>query len=213
MGAEIKGLEVFVREALRSGASRNEITKVLHEAGWSTAQTTSVLQAYADVPFVVPVPRPRASLSAREAFLYLVMFSTLYYSAFNLGDLLFTFINQAFADPAANYYMRNFADAVRWPTSALIIGFPLFLFTARYIGGEVTQNPIKRLSGVRRWLTYITLFIATTLLIGDTTSLVYHLLGGEITIRFMLKSLVVGVIAGTIFGYYLWDLRSEEKEL
>lgn len=213
MGAETKELELFVREALKSGASRDDITKVLQQAGWSQAQAISALRAYAEMPFPVPVPRPRASLSAREAFLYLVMFLALYYSAFNLGDLLFTFIDQAFPDPAPHYYVRNFSSAIRWPTSALIIAFPLFLYTARYIGREVAQNPIKRLSGVRRWLTYITLFIATCLLIGDTTSLVYHLLGGEITVRFLLKSLVVGILAGSIFTYYLWDLRHEEKEI
>jgi hypothetical protein len=38
------------------------------------------------------------------------------------------------------------------------------------------------------------------------------LLGGELTIRFFLKVLTIAVIAGTIFGYYLWDLRREEEE-
>ena len=32
----------------------------------------------------------------------------------------------------------------------------------------------------------------------------------ELTLRFVLKVAVVGLIAGTIFGYYLWDLRREE---
>jgi hypothetical protein len=33
-----------------------------------------------------------------------------------------------------------------------------------------------------------------------------------LTIRFVLKVLVAAVIAGAIFGYYLLDLRREEKE-
>ena len=65
---------------------------------------------------------------------------------------------------------------------------------------------------MRRWLTYLTLFLAATVLIGDMTVLVYNLLGGEISLRFLVKSLVVGAIAGTIFGYYLWDLRREENQ-
>jgi hypothetical protein len=60
-------------------------------------------------------------------------------------------------------------------------------------------------------LTYITLFVAAGVLIGDLISLVFNFLGGELTVRFVLKVLTVGVIAGTIFGHYLWDLRKEES--
>ena len=40
----------------------------------------------------------------------------------------------------------------------------------------------------------------------------YRLLGGELSLRFVLKVLVVGVIAGGVFGYYLGELRREERE-
>jgi hypothetical protein len=62
----------------------------------------------------------------------------------------------------------------------------------------------------RRWLTYLTLFLAATVLIGDVIVLVFNVLGGEITTRFVLKVLVVGFIAGTVFWYYLSDIRREE---
>lgn len=212
MGTGTKDLDVFVKEALKSGASRNSIAQALQGAGWSVDQIKSALNAYAEISFAVPVPRPRPSLSAREAFLYLVMFSTLYYSAFNLGSLLFDFINKYFPDPAITNYSPYYWDSMRWSVSALIIGFPVFLFIARYIGRELARDPVKRLSPVRRWLTYITLFIATGILLGDTTTLIYNALGGELTVRFVLKAVVVGAITGTLFGYYLWDLRREEKQ-
>jgi hypothetical protein len=50
-------------------------------------------------------------------------------------------------------------------------------------------------------------------LIGDVTTLIYNLLGGELTTRFILKVFTVAVIAGTGFGYYLRELRADEKEL
>jgi hypothetical protein len=37
-------------------------------------------------------------------------------------------------------------------------------------------------------------------------------LGGELTVRFLLKVITVGIIAGAVFGHYLWDLRKEERE-
>ena len=59
-------------------------------------------------------------------------------------------------------------------------------------------------------MTYLTLFLAVGFLVGDFTTLVYNALGGELTVRFLLKVVVVAVIAGTIFWYYLRDLRREE---
>jgi hypothetical protein len=64
---------------------------------------------------------------------------------------------------------------------------------------------------VRRWLTYLTMFVAASILIGDVISLVYTVLGGELTVRFVLKVLTVGAIAGSVFGYYMWDLRGDEE--
>jgi hypothetical protein len=212
MAAEVQQLENFVKEALHCGSSRSEIAKALEDAGWPGAQINNALDAFADAAFPVPVPKPRPSLSARDAFLYLVMFSTLYFAVWNLGSLLFSFIDRAFPDPAANNYGGYYADEQRWSTAAVIIGFPVFLFMARYVGRQIKLNPFKRLSPARRWLTYLTLFVASASLLGDTTTLIYNLLGGDITIRFIMKVLVVAAIAGSAFAYYLLDLRKEEKE-
>lgn len=213
MGIATRDLEQFVHAALSRGESRQSVLAALAAAGWSPEQAADALDAYADVPFPVPVPRPRPYLSAREAFLYLVLFATLYLSAYQLGSLLFDLINHFMpdaADPA--YAVRSVAHSMRWSVASLVIAFPVFLFVARHLGQDMARSPAKRLSAVRRWLTYVTLFLAATVLIGDLITLVYNLLGGELSLRFVLKVLVVGTIAGAIFGYYLRDLRREEKE-
>ena len=61
-------------------------------------------------------------------------------------------------------------------------------------------------------MTYLTLFVSAGFLMGDVTSLVYNLLGGEWTVRFLLKVLTVASIAGLVFGYYLRDLNRDESE-
>ena len=212
MASGTQELDAFVREALANGASREAIETVLGAAGWPPAQTRSALDGYADVAFVVPVPRPRPYLSAREAFLYLVLFATLYVSAYHLGSLLFDLVNRAFPDPAASDHGRQVAHSMRWSIASLITAFPVYVYVARHLGRELARDPAKRLSAVRRWLTYLTLFFAAGVLIGDMITLVYNALGGELTVRFGLKVLVAAVIAGTIFWYYLQDLRREEKE-
>ncbi|WP_303746878.1 DUF5671 domain-containing protein [Stenotrophomonas pigmentata] len=206
-------LETFVRDALMRGHSRQQVSSALLAAGWSEQQISGVLDGWAEVDFPLPVPRPRASLSAREAFAYLVLFSTLYFFAWNLGSLLFQLIQYALPDPAdPDWQLVRLSGDIRWAISALVIAFPVFVFAAHRVSRDVDRHPIKRLSPVRRWLTYLTLFVAATVLIGDLTALVFNLLGGDLSLRFVLKVLVVGVIAGTVFGYYLWDLRQEEVE-
>lgn len=213
MASATQDLDFFVREALAKGETREAIDSALTTAGWPQEQIRSALNVYADVGFPVPVPKPRPYLSAREAFLYLTLFTTLYLSAYHLGSLLFRLIEQAWPDPADNEFMLMQLDSsMRWSTASVIIAFPVFLFLARYLGKELARSPAKRLSAVRRWLTYLTLFVAAVVLIVDMTTLVNNALGGELTLRFLLKVAVAAIIAGTIFGYYLWDLRSEEKE-
>lgn len=58
------------------------------------------MNAYADVSFTVPVPKPRLTLPAHDVFLYLLLFTMLcslaaYYLAYHLGSLLFHLINRA----------------------------------------------------------------------------------------------------------------------
>src|SRR5512143_2404035 len=90
----------FVKEALARGVPRQEIETVLLTAGWEREQVHASLRSYADTDFPIPVPRPAPYLSAREAFLYLLLFTTLYLTAYHLGQLLFQFINLAIPDPA-----------------------------------------------------------------------------------------------------------------
>src|SRR5688500_8085623 len=113
----------FVRDALGRGAPRADIDGVLRRAGWDAAQVAAALDSFAAEPFIVPVPRPRVSLSARDAFLYLVLFSTLYMSALNFGGLVFDLINRAFPDPVldATGSYRASADIMRWKIATLIV--------------------------------------------------------------------------------------------
>lgn len=201
----------FVKSALVRGLPRADVEAVLLEAGWTKEQTRSALAAFADSAFPIPVPRPRPYLDAREAFMYLVMFATLYVSAYHLGSLLFDIINTAFPDAAdpssARQYVRQ---SLRWSIASLIVAFPIFLYTSWLVARDLSADPNRRHSKVRRWLTYLTLYVASTVLIGDVITLVHNLLGGEITTRFLLKVLVVAFIAGTVFWYYLSDIRREE---
>jgi hypothetical protein len=207
MAGSSEDLTTFVRESLARGIPRERIGATLHEAGWPRERVDRALRAFAEVDFPLPVPRPQPYLSAREAFLYLLLFTTLFLSAFHLGVLLFELIEKAFPDPIGpNFSARE----LRWSVSYLVVSFPIFLFLTVRQERELRGDPVKRGSKVRKWLTYLTLFVAAGFLVGDLVALIFHFLEGELTVRFLLKALVVAVLAGTVFGYYLRDLRKEE---
>ena len=206
-------LQLFVRDSLARGLPRTAIRERLLEAGWRAEEVESALAGFAEADFPVPVPRRRPYLSAREAFLYLVLFATLYITAFNLGLVLFAIVDHWLPDAMQNDYAARWAiEAVRNGIAGLVIAFPIFLFLSTLIGRAMTREPEKRGSKVRKWLTYITLFVAALVLIGDLTFLVQKLLSGELPARVLWKTLVVFVIAGTVFGHYLAELRGEERE-
>lgn len=208
-------LQQFVKEGLARGLERPALQAVLRQAGWETEQVNAALAEYSEVAFPIPVPRPRPYLSAREAFLYLVLFSTLYVSAIHLGSLLFDFVNLSVPDTTTGYVPspESIRSSIRWAVSSLIVAFPVFLYVASITAREVRQDPAKRASRVRRWLTYLTLFLASGVIIGDLIALLNDVLGGELTTRFFLKALTVGVIATGIFLYYLRDLRKADPEV
>jgi hypothetical protein len=206
-------LQLFVRDSLARGLPRAAIRERLLEAGWRAEEVESALAGFAEADFPVPVPRRKPSLSAREAFLYLVLFATLYITAFHLGLVLFAIVDRWLPDAVqSSYSLRWTAEALRNGIAALVIAFPIFLFLSTLISRAMARDPEKRGSAVRKWLTYLTLFVAALVLIGDLTFVLQRLLAGELVARILWKTLVVFAIAGTIFGHYLAELRSEERE-
>ncbi|MCP1335744.1 DUF5671 domain-containing protein [Futiania mangrovi] len=204
-------LALFVRDALTRGVRREEIAAALDKAGWRREQVRDALAAYAEVDFVVPVPRPRPYVSARDAFLYLVLFSTLGLSAWHLGILLFNLIDLLIPDPAQPWGEYR-AMGIRWSVSVLVVAFPLYLYLARKTSREVAEDPARRASRVRKWLTYVTLFVAALAILGDVVALIYQFLSGDLTVPLLLKILVVALIAVPIFLFYLRDVSSDEGE-
>jgi hypothetical protein len=133
---ELRG---FVKDGLQRGTPRPVLGDVLRQAGWQPAQADAALAAFADVDFAIPVPKPTPQLSARDAFLYLVLFTTLYIAAVQFGGLVFQLIHQAFPDPATPAWQRQPAyigGQIRWAVSSLIVSLPVFLF----ISVQVNRN-------------------------------------------------------------------------
>lgn len=206
-------LTAFVKEALGRGLPRPRISEALASAGWPKDEVADALSRFADLDFPIPVPKPRQSGSARDAFLYLVTFFALYVSAFALGSLAYGLIEHLIPDPAMDRLSYNDSyEGLRWSVSSLIVAFPVYFGLMRKHIGDYRRDPERRSSPVRRWLTYLTLFVAATVVIGTLIATISEVLGGELAARFLAKSAAVLLISGGVFVYYLQDMRPSAQE-
>lgn len=153
--------------------------------------------------------KPRTT--PKDFFLYAGVMVLLYGSIISLINLLFAYINYSFPDQL-NYYYDPFSGTIRWAMAFLIILFPAFLVGTWFINKDLRIHPEKDSIGIRKWLTFLALFIAGAGILVDLSFLVYTFLGGEITTRFILKVLAILVIAGYALSYYLLDLRGRIRE-
>lgn len=201
-------LNRFVREALATGSTRAEVQTALCQAGWQDVQAERALDGYFKADVSIPVPTPKPYISAREAYWYLVLFSTLYLTAFGLGSSIFGFIEQSFPDAVRSDWRVD--RKIRWGISFMVIASPIFLFAANQVRRMLRADPILLGSPIRKWLTYSALFAAGALFIGDATSLTFWFLKGELSTRILLKIATVATISGVIYGYYALELKRDE---
>ena len=141
----------------------------------------------------------------KDFFLHLGVIVTLYVSIISFLTLVFHVVDYAFPAELQRYFATS---SISWPVAALIIIFPIYLILSWILNRDYSNNPEKRELGIRKWLLYITLFIAGVAIVTDLIVLLYFFLDGQLITRgFILKVLAVFVVACGVFGYYILDLR------
>ncbi len=145
----------------------------------------------------------------RDVFLYLLSIVTLVASAVSFGVLVFQYINVYFPDLLTDYYFSpsSYYSSIRQALATLIVIFPVYIWVSRFLKKDVDENPEKRELKIRKWLLYLTVFVAALVIIGDLVTLINTFLNGELTMRFILKVLTILFIAGSVFSYYFSELR------
>jgi membrane protein YqaA with SNARE-associated domain len=201
-------LHAFIDASKAKGATDDFLVDLLREQGWAAKDIYAAFGRYYQSLTGLPVPvrAGGAGEAARDAFLYLLAFSTLATWTIALGSLVFTYIDRWLPDPLVRRGYEGLYQ-VSSQMACIIVGFPIYLLVMRFILREVETRPEKLESGIRKWLTYIALLIAAGTVIGDLITFLTFFLQGDLTARFLLKVVTVVVIAGGVFGYYLESLK------
>lgn len=148
----------------------------------------------------------KPKVTAKDFFMHIGLVASLYVFATSFLTFLFDIINYAFPDQLA-YYADPYSSGIRFALSTLIVSFPILLLLLRLVYKDLVLNTAKRDLVLRRWFLYLTLFIAALTGAIDLVILLNTFLGGEISTRFLLKSLSVFIVAGGVFWAALSDLR------
>ncbi len=203
----MKQLKDFIAHARKKGMDHSTIRMLLLSAGW---KEKDIAEAMTEESLDMPIPLPTDGGGARDAFFHLLAFVSLYTTVISIIILFFTYINHLFPDAALEQYPTDdtgMATTIRWSIAAIIVSYPLYLWMTRILLVEMKKHAEKAVGGVRRWLTYFTLFVTASTLMGDVITLLFYLLNGELSIRFLLKVAVILAIAGMVFMYYFLSLR------
>jgi cytochrome c biogenesis factor len=158
-----------------------------------------------------PLDNIRASTARttpKDFFLWAGAMVTLYGSIIAFINLLFGYINYTFPDALNTYYQNPYDSGISYWMAAFIILAAAAIGLLRTIHKTIEHDATRADIWVRRWALYLTLFIAGITILGDLIALLNAFLAGEdLTARFLLKVLVVLLVASGTFMHFLADLR------
>ncbi|MGE5546424.1 MAG: DUF5671 domain-containing protein [Solirubrobacterales bacterium] len=145
-----------------------------------------------------------AANNAKHAFFYLLVLFTLGFVACGAGGVLFAVIEQAY--PLPGEFPGAVQGGMRLGISGVIVAGPVLYLVLRAVNLALERGTLAAQAGVRRWLTYLILLVAAKTAIVDLVVSLNALLGGELTVRFLLKALTILGIAAAVLAYFTYDL-------
>ncbi len=198
----------------KAGASDATILLILQERGWTESDAVSAVEASYSREIGIEPPKPTrvAKVRPRDAFLYLILYSSLIAWTTALIAILFSAIEGLFPEAAANtfdtYNPEFKADLTISAIATLVVLLPVYLWAAATLKREQRENPERLTSPIRFWITYLALFIGLIVIIVHLTTAIADLLRGELTLVIVLRTLVVLIVVGGLMWMHGSALRA-----
>lgn len=208
----------YIKQALKMNISNKTIRENLVEAGWQQQDIDAGMEQVLPVPLApgkkALTKLPGGNPTLWDAFEHILMFISMYVLAITLGLTLVLFVDK-WAPGTPDGYSN--ADApwrlstLRGYIASLLVAYPLFSFFFLRITKRTLDNPRIRALSARKFLIYLTLVVAFIVVIGNIIGLIFNFLSGNITVNFLLKFMVIITISGTVFTYYLNQVKEDRQ--
>lgn len=142
----------------------------------------------------------------KDFFMWAGAMVALYWSVVAFLGLVFDYINYSLPNALSYYRGDPYQSGISYEMASLIVLFPLFVLLMRLIHNDILKDPTRKNIWVRRWAIFLTLFAAGATMAGDLIWLLTAFLNGtDLTTAFLLKALVVFLVAAAGFMHFMAD--------
>src|SRR3989344_4026564 len=149
----------------------------------------------------------KPKVTPKDFFLWAGAMIALYASVVAFVTLFFSYINFVFPDPLQYYTSDPYSGGVSYQMATLLVLFPVYLFLMWVIRRDASRDVTRLEIWIRRWALVLTLFIAGATIAGDLITLIMYFFNGDVTLRFLLKVLIVLLVALAGFMHFFADMR------
>jgi hypothetical protein len=208
-------LDLFIKDSIKAGQTPDTIKSVLLQAGWDSNRIQNSLDYYYPADFPVAVPRPKTFASPRLFFLNLFYFLLVYLTVYNVISILFTMLDFYLPDGIGQYgsgafRARSLREGIQDNVSIILVAAPMIYVTYVTIA-RAMRNEKQAIPRIRLILVYFTLFVGACVILGNASLFIYYFLRGELSIRFIIKIVILTV---TVLGFYIFyksELKHDEQ--
>ena len=145
----------------------------------------------------------------KDFFLWAGAMVALYGGVVAFIALVFDYINYTFPNPLAYYPADPYQSGISGEMASVIVLLPVYLLLMYLIRKDSDRDPSRKEIWVRRWAIILTLFLASVAMIVDLITLLTTFLSGEeLTTGFLLKVLVIILVATGVFMHFFADLKN-----
>ncbi len=150
----------------------------------------------------------KPKVTAKDFFLWAGAMVAFYWSIVAYVFLVLDYIDYAFPNPLAYYPSDPYQSGISYEMASIIVLLPTFLLLMRVIRADMARDPSRTDIWVRRWALILTLFVAGAAMAGDLIALLTAFLSGEaLSTAFLLKVLVIFLVAAGVFLHFVADLK------
>jgi len=156
----------------------------------------------------------------KDFFLWAGAVISFYWSVISFVLLILQYIDYTFPNALTYYPANPYESAIGYQMASVCVLLPIFLLLSWVIQRDITKNPSLKDLWVRRWALILTLFVASVAMVGDLVALLTTFFNGEeMTTGFLLKVLVIFLVAAGVFMHFIadfgdyWDRFPQRRRL